>query len=305
VVIVGRSAGAEYGYANTQAGGTFAVALGRWNPSTRSVEAPSVEECAATTVTFWLNVPKDPGVSVVPAEVQAHIADASTSRALFGLTYQDPQRASRTSYQALIGRAAVGASPGLQDSAYRLCVAQAPVRLGDTVGYQQVVARVKRTASGPDLAEEEVTLRTETAEAAAGATYFNPTRVHANPRPFVGAVVLPWGFDTEADPAGSSPRATVSPVAGFDVPLEPFFRNPVFGSLRLVVATELSQNFGEQLYLGVSYQSLLGIESTGSALDVSIGLSARTVGEFQVRPTLGLLLDLQSSLDGIQGAFGL
>jgi hypothetical protein len=299
MVIVGRSAGAEYGYANTQAGGTFAVALGRWNPLTRSVEPPSAEECAATTVIFWLNVPKDPGVTVMPAEVQAYVADAGTSLALFGDSYREP---SRTSYRALIGRASAGAPPDLTS---RLCVAQAPVRLGDTVGYQRVVARVKRTAPGQDPTEEEVTLRTETAEAPAGATYFNPTRVHASPRPFVGAVVLPWGFDAEAESAGSSPRVTVSPVAGFDVPLEPFFRNPAFESLRLVVATELSQDFGEQLYVGVSYQSLLGIESTGSTLDVSFGLSARTVGEFQLRPTLGLLLDLQSSLKGIQGAFGL
>ena len=297
MVIVGRSDGSNYGYIDSQARGTFAVALGRWDPATDAVVPPTGRECADAQVQFRLLAPKEAGPVVPTAPVQAFVADGSYGKSLFGKTYSEP---ARTSHRALIQDVS---PPGL-------CVAQAPVRLAGVVGYQQVAARVVRGTDVPDLSIEEVMGRQVNAEAPAVETYFNRTRVHAKPRAFVGALLIPGGFrQTSTDSTGAevSDRTYAAPAAGFDLPLEPLTGWRGFGSARLVLATELSGEFGEQIYLGVSVQSLTGISSTASSADLSAGVSLRTRGGgLQLfGPSFGLLLDLQSSLKGIAGVFGL
>lgn len=355
LVIVARSVGQRYAYAGTlMPTGTYAVALGAWDPEAERVRPPTVAECRGAKVAFTLRVPAKAGLDAPRAEVGATWVDAGDAKALFDstLTRYGADTTAWGSHSRCMTDDAIedggacdkngvewaastwAALDGIREEDYPLdlgevgnapfyCVAEAPLMLSTSVGNQQVLADVVPTGASPDLSVVEA-LRQPAGSLPGSRAQFRSIRAHAPPRPMFGVIRAIYGgviskeaetrtvtttvveTTTIGDTITSAETTTetreirqegfipaeMAFMAGVDFALQPVVGvgcqiyhwvtkgrrrcEPVFpGPTRMVVATNVTGDPLDSIYLGLSLASLAGTSATSSPVDGTLGVAYR------------------------------
>lgn len=349
-VIVDQSIPRPYGFAGSQVPvgdggfGTYAVVLGAWDGS--AVSAPTAAQCRGASVAFSLQPSGSAGLGSATTEVRAVWVDSSRARALFPDRMKDYEAGEGPLVAAArTGDDAGGATPPF------LCVAEAPLSLTPEVGFQRVTARVKQSGTAPALSLVEDLRRPRDPSGAAtgpGAeAAFHPVRVHARPRAIFGLMMTVDGdvwrepetravttttttptetgstseTTTEEVETGEVSSAQLATMAGFDFAVQPVLRGLTFGCvqpsipLRVAVATNVSGDPFDSIYVGFSGSSTFSQTATANPIDYSVGVAFRRestadyplIGEVKGKPMLAwsVTIDLRGALSVLKDVIAL
>ncbi|MEM0961968.1 MAG: hypothetical protein AAGK21_05415 [Bacteroidota bacterium] len=330
-VIVDISAPSTYGFAgslvqNGRSRGSYAVVLAAWDPRSRTFKPPTTQLCRSTQVTFRLRSPEKAGLASPSADVQAVLIGGGEASRLF------PNEHRVASYRVPM------------DNARFLCIAEAPLELSTDIGLQQVVAEVKTSGTATTLSEGSQYLYRPGGSVPGIRASFNPVRVHARPRPMFGLLVGTEDVFSRPDTSGqmTEPPETEEPkppetetlasypngehdtdeeevpmvgaksalMAGFDFAIEPLLFGRWGRDARLTLATNVTGDVGDTIYVGLSIQSLFSLAATANPVDVTLGAAfprsrIDSAGDLldEVFLSGAITLDLGGSLKALQGIF--